>query len=349
MKKVSLKSMVSTLPSWMSGDWNDDGDIVVGSEVCMYRNLSGEKFPHMQSPEERKRVLGHVMSRASGIMDSGAVRLDSLSYYEKLFLYERRVIDSVVDNCNTFSCASVASGNTSMSINEDDHVKIKSFFPGNGIDSALSATFEAERDMDMDFAINGDRYATVEMSMHGSGIIASTILHLPATHMTGGSVLSALKLSSFPKMHSMCLFSSEEKSSNMIIVGFMSPTIRDIPSHVSKLNSMVDSLVDIEMSRREIMKNEYADIPCRAWGLLTNARTLSSSEACRAISYCVAGVGRVIEAGIDGNKLKKSLLAAMDGHMAMTTDKRDDKWLDEQRAKIVSESLFLKTGRGMMP
>jgi len=326
------------MPSWAQGDWNDGGDIVLGTEVSIYRNIKDRKFTHLQSSDECKVNDRIITCMAPELIGTNVVNLDSVSPAEKKVLYERRMTDGCPVSYRNFSRLVFSDDErVVLTSNEEDHMKLRV----TGEDDVVATCTRAlniESTMGIDCALVDGRYATSSVEMHGSGVYVRAMLHLPATHLTSASILTALELAS-SGLASNCLFASEGSSANMVSVGFTAPTVGSIPKLADTLQKLSAALAEIEMSRREMIKGRMADIVCRSWGLINNAKVLTQYESTYSLSYCIAGNGTALKTGIEVNKMKEAMVRTMDGHVMIGMEPEGKECPDEQRANIMKMAL----------
>src|SRR5690606_556007 len=185
----------------------------------------------------------------------------------------------------------------SIMVNEEDHLRIQVLMPGLQLEEAWRLADAADDALSrvLNFAYSDDQgYLTTCPTNLGTGMRVSVMMHLPGLVLSdqAGRLLGTL-----PKLgavvRGMYGEGSEAKGnlfqiSNQVTLG---QTERDLTENLS---SIARQLVERERSARERlyreMRGQLEDRVCRAYGILTNARLISSDEALRLLSDLRLGV-----------------------------------------------------------
>ena len=262
-------------------------DVVLSSRVRLARNYADIPFfPKMD--DER---AGLTIERARAAMerkpdDYEFLRMAELSEDARNRLVERHLISYDLLKFSHWSAALISNGETvSIMVNEEDHLRIQGLLPGLQLERAAELAFKAD-DLLCEqgrFAYDAQwGYLTSCPTNAGTGMRASTMLHLPALSATGqiGSVIQAVAKLSMTVRGIYgegsdavgCLY----QVSNQATLG---RTEDDI---IRALIAATLQLAGHERQVREAMSQQdavaVADKLMRSVGILKTARMMSATE-----------------------------------------------------------------------
>ncbi|KYO67381.1 protein arginine kinase [Thermovenabulum gondwanense] len=298
---MSLEEILDTSKiSWLN-NLGPESDIVISSRVRLARNLKDVPFPHLLSDKKDTEIIELVYNafKANEILskESKIYLMKELTPNDRQLFVEMHLISP--DLASSEKGAVIVSGDKTFSImiNEEDHIRIQVIFPGLSAEDAyeLAGKIDDVLEESLEFAFDEKLgYLTACPTNVGTGIRASVMLHLP--------VLTLLKQTDrmFSAMAQLGLVvrgiygeGTEAKGnlyqiSNQITLG---KTEEDI---IEGLNSVVKQIISSERQARRNLKNEdrirLEDRILRSYGILTNARLLSSEEAMAHLSNVRLGI-----------------------------------------------------------
>jgi len=172
----------------------------------------------------------------------------------------------------------------SVMINEEDHIRIQVF--GKDLESTFETAQNIDRLLDerLSWAFDCELgYLTSCPTNIGTGLRASALLHLPALTELG-TMRDIVNSASQFGMTVRGLYGEGTSAqwgyyqiSNQVTLGVTEEII------ITRLHETVEAVLPFEVSAREELNRKdpigMADRAWRAYGLLTNARRISSSEA----------------------------------------------------------------------
>jgi protein arginine kinase len=255
----------------------------------------------MKLSDESAREMAAETARAA-LADNGGVFDDEFRYFDitdtppdsLLPLMERHVLSShMVAKKGVKGIIMNDREDMSVMLNEEDHARIQSIFPGDNLDGA----FAAADAMDTLIEENGvNKYAydqeygflTSCPTNVGTGMRASLMLHLPALEATGCIAKILPALGKF-RMTVRGIHGEGSESlgaiyqiSNQFSLGKPETEI------IQALKSAVHWVISREKGEREKLLSErriaIEDKLYRSWGLLTNCRTLDHKEGMSLLS-----------------------------------------------------------------
>jgi protein arginine kinase len=235
----------------------------------------------------------------------------------------------------------------SIMINEEDHMRIQTIGQGMCLKECWE---EADKIDDMleeklDYAFDTELgYITSCPTNIGTGMRASVMLHLPALSITNQIEKLIYGISQLG-VAVRGVYGEGTKSighlyqvSNQGTLGASEETL------VDKISQIVLQIVDKEKSTRELLKNKNIDVIedeiFRSYGILTNARSITTDEAMKLLSMLKLGKEMNIIDRADGIDLY-SLMVSVQPNNIMTHEKNQlsPKDRDRKRAELIRNEL----------
>lgn len=283
--------MLKILPEWARTS-GDDGDIVLSSRIRLARNIRSYPFPHYASEsqlDEIVKLTERAMPKSKGFR---LIKLEELSPVERMVLVEKHLVSPQhVAHPAHRGVLLRDDEAVSIMVNEEDHLRIQSIFPGFKMEEAweLASTVDDDMESVLDIAFDENHgYLTACPTNVGTGLRASVMLHLPALVLVD-QVKKILAALSHLGLNVRGLYGEGTEAhgnlfqiSNQVTLGHREEDL------IGKLISATRQVVDKERSAREMLLKEnrvqLEDRLCRAYGILTQARLISSEEALRLLS-----------------------------------------------------------------
>lgn len=268
-----------------------DNDVVLSSRIRLARNIKDIPFPSIMNDEEAYKVIDSV-KRA--IFNSNTILSTQFNEYnmkklkplERQSLVERHLISPDLSQNTKNGYALIKNDNTvSIMINEEDHLRIQCILDGLRLNETWDIADKADDliEENIDYAYNEKiGYLTSCPTNVGTGIRASVMVHLPALTITGQ--LSSI-LNSVTKigMAVRGIYGEGTQAlgdiyqiSNQITLGQSEKEI------IENIEGVVRQIIANERKARgdlyDKRKIQIEDRAGRAYGLLSNARVLSTKE-----------------------------------------------------------------------
>ncbi len=291
-----------------------DSDIVISSRVRLARNVNNVPFPHLLSGQHAKTIVKSVYStlkdNSTFSQDIELYNVNELPQEHKTLLSELHLISlDMVDSKNGAVIIN-QDGTLSIMINEEDHLRMQMMLSGLQLDRVFKEIDKIDDLLEekLDFAFDEKTgYLTACPTNVGTGMRASVMMHLPVLTMMDqiGQILSTISQVGLV-VRGIYGEGSQARGnlyqiSNQITLG---------KSEADIIQNVVGVARQILMSERKIRQNlsgeariRLEDKIFRSYGILTNAKTVSSQEALAYISDVRLGV----DMGIIKN-LKPSVL-----------------------------------------
>lgn len=287
--------MIKILPEWARTS-GDDGDIVLSSRIRLARNIRSFPFPHYASESQLDEILKLTDQAIVDIRpENGSfqmIKLEAISPVERMVLVEKHLISPQHVSHPAHRGALLREDEAvCIMINEEDHLRIQSIFPGFKMEEAWQLASDVDDDLEKSLEIAFDEnrgYLTACPTNVGTGLRASVMLHLPALVLVD-QVKKILAALSHVGLNVRGLYGEGTEAhgnlfqiSNQVTLGHREEDL------ISKLISATRQVVEKERSAREMLLKEnrvqLEDRLCRSYGILTQARLISSEEALKLLS-----------------------------------------------------------------
>ena len=249
------------------------------------------------SPEKKKELLLKVKDTAKSLFPNlDYIDAMQLTTSQAGTLMEERLISPEFANKRE-GAGLLLSKDKSIAImlNEEDHLRIQTFEKGYALDKAFKRAVETETALDneLKFAYSKELgYLTHCPTNLGTGMRASVLVHLPAL-TDSGIINKTLSLISQYGFAVRGIYGEGTRSegglyqiSNQISIGLTEEEI------LERLGEILEKIEENETNLRDKYKEniEVQDRIFRAYGILSNARTITSKEAVELISKVRYGV-----------------------------------------------------------
>ena len=336
---------------WMEGT-GPHSDIVLTSRIRMARNLKDLPFPCLAADEHREKVLNRVdqviESKKELFGDYILVDLSKLTPLERQLCVEKHIISpQLVKEAKNSRVLLKEDESVSIMINEEDHIRIQSLLPGLQLENVWKQAEDIDNALEehLDYAFCDELgYLTTCPTNVGTGMRASLMMHLPGLAMTKqiNRILSALYQVGMAVRglygEGTEVVGNILQLSNQITLG---QNEREI---IRNLNGVVKQLLEQEEGARQVLLNEcrekLADRAGRAYGILSNARVMSSQEAMQLLSDFRLGVDLGLLGNVDRRVLNQLLVMISPSYLQNSEDKElSDYDISITRASLIREEL----------
>lgn len=349
---MSLNDLLnSNYVGWMDADKGPESDIVISSRIRLARNLTQMPFPHLLDSDSGAKVLSLIKEAwsKSDLKDFDLITFDQLAAIDREILVEKHLISPEHAKTDSEFRGLLVNkdGSTAIMINEEDHLRIQCLLPGLQINECYQKAKELDDKLEahLDFAFDEKRgYLTSCPTNVGTGMRASVMLHLPALSITGNTNRIFQNVSQLG-MTVRGLYGENSEMlgnffqlSNQVTLG---QTEEDI---INNLMVIATQIVEQERLMRKKLyeenKHQLEDRICRAYGILTNAKIMTSNEALKHLSDVRLGVDMQIIHGIKPFALNQLVVALRPAHLQKKTGKEMEAFdRDIVRAGVIKENM----------
>ena len=350
---MTLDDMVHRHGSWLEAGV-DEGP-VISSRIRLARNMEDFSFPGWASEEENTDVWNQVSSIFQS-MEKHFIcwGMQETPVLDKEILFERHLISQELatqdDSCGVFVSPDEC---LSIMVNEEDHIRIQSLQPGLNLQKAWQAAnqLDDQLEAELTYAFSPKLgYLTSCPSNIGTGMRASVMLHLPGLVLMEEMDPVINGISKIGLAVRGMWGEGTEAAGNMFQVSNQITLGRREDEIISHLEQIVLELVEHEsnarirlMNDREIMMEDHV---ARAFGVLSNARIVSSGEALNLLSTLRLGLDLGMIDQFSRQELDRLFISIQPAHLQKLEEKElkpDDR--DIVRASMLRDFMDNTTGR----
>lgn len=348
---INQEELKDFLPSWVFTD-GEASDVAFSSRIRLARNLKNIPFPSFAN-EQHLATVNDLVKQAFNTNQTGFgaltyIPIEDLTPNERLVLVEKHLCSpQFIEKPHLKSLVVNREQSVSIMVNEEDHLRIQTIMPGFLLENAFNLANQMDDFLEESLEYCFDEccgYLTACPTNVGTGIRASVMLHLPGLTLVDQvkRVLSAL---SHIGVNVRGMYGEGTESfgdlyqiSNQITLG------RSEADLTNNLRSVCRQAIEQERTVREALlkdsKAQLEDKLCRSYGILTQARILTSQESLKLLSDVKLGVEVGIIPGISKVTLRKlifltkaSILQKVIGKEVSPAER------DFYRAKLIREAL----------
>lgn len=314
--------------------------IVMSSRVRLARNLKGLAFPGWAKKAERVKALEVIQPAVETVPQmAGAfsASMDHLTNLDKQILVERHLIS------REHAAKSGGSGlvlnkeeSLSVMINEEDHLRMQALRPGLQLKQAWTAIDQLDTTLEkrLDYAFGRELgYLTACPTNLGTGIRVSAMLHLP------GLVLNEDINKIIQAVNKLGLAvrglygEGTEALGNVFQVSNQMTLGESEAEIVERLNKVLAQVIEHEENARAMLLEKKPKVVYnhigRAYGILSNAYSISSKETMNLLSLLRLGVDLEMFAGVNRALADELFLITQPAHLQkrfsekLSADERD--------------------------
>ncbi|MBP7651995.1 protein arginine kinase [Candidatus Dependentiae bacterium] len=338
------------------GEWlNSSGpfsDIVLSCRIRLARNIDKIKFPEYMNENESSEVksdLKNVINLCPSLVSPEFYEMSELTPAERLILIERHLISKQLANKKEGMLILQNDERLSIMINEEDHLRIQSIDSGLRLfeNWEIINKLDQQLETQINYAFSNEfGYLTACPTNVGTGMRCSILVHLPGIIM----INQLNKINSAIEKLGLTIrgyYGEGTESignffqiSNQITIGKTEEKI------IEKIDNIARQIVEHEKNARRILMQEskvrVEDQIFRAYGILKNARIISSNETMALLSMIRLGVDLEIIKNISIKTINEILVYLQPGHLQklflkdLNAEKRDIK-----RAEMIREKFLV--------
>lgn len=327
-------------------------DIVISSRVRLARNAKEIPFPSRLSDERAFSVIMKAAEEsAKALFKFKFYQMGHLDEVDRQAIFERHLISrELTQNLKTGAVIVSDKEDMAIMINEEDHYRIQAISKGFNLKDALERAIAFDNVLAGKIDIAYDTklgYLTSCPTNVGTGLRASVMLHLPALTMSGkiSSLINSIQQLSLTVRG---VYGEGSKAdgymyqiSNQVSLGQSEQEIIDSVTKVIDVVCKAEEQERKNMQKRDGLR--LTDRITRAYGVLTSATLLSTSELLELVSYLRLGVSLGI-VKLKGD-VQDLVIAAQPANITKSAGaKLGPAERDEYRAKMIKQALLKMTG-----
>lgn len=324
-----------------------DSDIIVSSRIRLARNIKEFPFKIKMTKEDKNKLLEKVKFITPSIgYGLKFLYLKDMDDITKMSLVEKHILSPEMALKKEQDGAILINDeeNICIMLNEEDHIRLQVFASGLDLQNTLNLAVEIDEKLDelLGFSVS-EKYGflTACPTNVGTGLRASVMVHLPALKMTGNLNKLLHIVNSFG-MTIRGAYGEESKAKSNIYQISNNQTLGITEKEiVTNLENITKKVMEQErLARKYLAKNsdDLEDKVYRSYGILTNARKLTSEECDNLLSDIKLGTDLGIIKELDDNKVKELMLYTKPANLQKRVGKLlDANERDKKRTEIIKQ------------
>ncbi|MEN6350088.1 MAG: protein arginine kinase [Syntrophomonas sp.] len=340
---------------WMDAAGQLESDIVISSRIRLARNLDQMPFPQLLNAESGEKCLQKIKlawenSSDLELKNMELLTFDQVSELDRQILVEKHLISPYhAGSSDAFRGLLVNDdGSLAVMLNEEDHLRIQGLLPGLQLEECyrqvnrIDDAFEQSLNFAFD-DLNG--YLTSCPTNVGTGMRASVMLHLPALSISGQVAYIFQNINQFGMTVRGLYGEGTEALGNFYQLSNQVTLGQNEEDIISNLLAITRQVVENERLMRVKLSNEMKypleDRIGRAYGILTNARLITSNEALALLSDVRLGVALGVLEKINTIVFNELVVAIGPAHLQKKVGRELDAGSrDLERAAVIKEKLL---------
>jgi len=345
-----LEKLTENPAPWLSGE-GPESFAVLSSRIRLARNLDEFPFPATADADSREKVIDYISAALEKIkeLDKGSfIKSDSISNLSRRLLMERHLISPefmregagrglFLDNAEKIS----------IMLNEEDHIRLQVISSGmslyecwdtaNKIDSELAGLLEYGFD-------NAFGYLTSCPTNVGTGLRASILIHLPGLVLTREIDKVIGQIARVGMMVRGFYGEGTDVLGNLFQISNQTTLGSTEEEIIDSLVKVTSQIVGSEKTAQEtLMRDAPEQIEDKVWrsyGILMNARVLTSNEVMNLLSALRMGLSLGLIDKISYREINELMIMTQPGHLQKLVGREmDNTERDMIRADLVREKL----------
>ncbi len=329
-----------------------DSDVIISSRVRLARNDKRYPFPEKLDSERSTQLLNNLMQTLGelpGIQENKAFSMTNLDSIQKKVMLECHAITPYLYEKNIGGGFISPDENNVIMLNEEDHIRIQSFTPGNNLLEAYNNADAIDDiiSLSIPYAYSDQYgYLTTCPSSVGTGMRVSYMMHLPALANTKRIRGLANEVGRFGlAIKGMYVDGNDTVLGDIYQITTLTTLGMTEKEIIRNLRNIGGQIVAQERaSRREYIKNNRLtalDAVYRSYGVLRYARRLTLRDAMILLSEIRLGLAQglitISEAEFQTYQL---MIGIQPANLCMSANRQlEDDELDEERATYIRQNL----------
>ena len=324
-----------------------DTDVVLSSRVRFARNIKDYPFSPLLDETGASEIISKVKDALASFR---LIDMQSKSEIEKRAYVEKHLISpNFASSALPSALLTDEKEVNAVMVCEEDHIRIQSILPGLALREAFDSACEIDDKIDAHVTYAYDEklgYLTHCPTNLGTGMRASVMMFLPALTMTN---LLNRYIGQLEKLGMTLRGMYGEGSNAEAYVYQLSNSVTmgiTEDETISKLENIINQLIENERSTRESLKaqnyDRICDKVCRSMGILKSAYMMSSKEFLKLFADVKLGHALGMIEGVDDVALSGLFIAAMPATLVLNTDceTSSDTERDKLRARFIKAYNF---------
>lgn len=330
-----------------------EADVVMSTRIRLARNIADIPFTNRYTKEQAESILRKMEEIVPSIgYGLKMIRMKNCDDITKQSLVEKHMISPEFASKNQIEAKAIIVNeeeNICIMIGEEDHLRLQVFHEGLDLESALALAIEIDEKLNaqLNYACHAEYgYLTACPTNVGTAMRASVMVHLPGLSLTGniGKVLNVV--GNFG-MTIRGVYGEGSQSQGDIYQISNNQTLGVSEKEIIKnLKMMTEKVIGQERLARKALGSkalELEDAVYRAYGILTNARKLTSEECMKLVSEVKLGTDLGIIRELNDFKVKQLDLYTKPANLQKYVGEMLDAYRrDCRRAEVIQQIIHQK-------
>ena len=324
-----------------------DSDIIVSSRIRLARNIKEFPFKIKMTKEDKNKLLEKVKFITPSVgYGLKFLYLKDMDDITKMSLVEKHILSPEIALNKTQDGAILINDeeNICIMINEEDHIRLQVFTSGLDLQNTLNLAIEIDEKLNEILGFSASEkygFLTACPTNVGTGLRASVMVHLPALKITGNLSKLLHIVNSFG-MTIRGAYGEDSKAKSDIYQISNNQTLGITEKEiVTNLENITKKVMEQErLARKYLVKNtdDLEDKVYRSFGILTNARKLTSEETDNLLSDIKLGTDLGIIEELNDLKVKELMLYTKPANLQKKVGKLlDANERDKNRAEVIRQ------------
>ncbi|MCE5229573.1 ATP--guanido phosphotransferase [bacterium] len=327
-------NLPTNMDQWLLED-APRNDVVISSRARLARNLPHLPFAAHATQTQLIGIAERIGAAFHGngeLAPFAAYELGSLDSPARTLLRESHLISTEQEKGGIGRMVYLSpSMDTSVMINEEDHLRLSSLVSGLRVGQAYERIGKLEEAIErkLQMAYSDEfGYLTACPTNTGTGLRLSVMLHMPALAMVGQVEDSLSNINSYGLIVRGAYGEHTENTGDMFQISNEVTLGKSERQIMQTLEKVVRQIIDREMATRELLLKEarekVRDAVCRALGILGSARQMTSAEAATLLSRTRLGVAQDWGMPLSHAELNRLFVQIQPAHLRFTQGADDD-------------------------
>jgi protein arginine kinase len=348
---MPMNHLHENVGQWLTGG-GAESDVIISSRVRLARNVAGHCFMSRASLAEQRELAGELqpavvdavqavtkhIGPAMGASEATWYDLETIPALDKQLLVERHLISREHAESEGPHGVAVAGGESlSVMVNEEDHLRMQSLIGGFEVDAAYELINELDDAIESKIQYAFDPsygYLTACPTNVGTGMRVSVMLHLPALSMTRELQRVFTAAAKIDFIVRGLYGEGTQGHGDFYQVSNQKTLGRSETEILTNLSVVIPQIIRYERKVRDALFTEHRyqveDRVCRAMGILSNARMISSEEAMHLLSQIRLGLNLGLVKDLDTATVNRLFVLTRPAHL----QKLEGRELDAQGRDI---------------
>ena len=327
-----------------------ESDVIISSRVRLSRNIKGIPFVSKCSNDELKAVYTK-MKEITPALGYGLkfIPLKDIDELNKQCLVEKNLISlEFAKSKNPYTAIMINDEeNICIIINEEDHIKLQVFSSGLDLENLMNLAIEIDQKLEefIPYSFHHQYgYLTACPTNVGTGLKVSVLAHIPALELTG-NLRKILNVVNNLGISIRGVNKEEDNIKGQLYQITNNQTLGVTEKEITKnLKLVSQKIIEQERIARKFLAKkeiEFEDKVYRDYGILTNARKLTSEECLKLWSDVKLGMDLGIIEGLTDLKVNKIRINSQSGNLQKYLGNNLNAYeRDIERPKIIKQIIL---------